>query len=79
MKSDVKFISTQIGCHDSNIDNHDRDLSELMGMVDIIKEEVMKLARMNQCNHCQYSPGDEARPMEDVSVTDPVGFSCKNM
>ena len=62
--SDVRYMSNQIGCHDSHIDDHDRDLKELMGTMDIIKEEVMKLAKMNQCSHWQESLGDEVRPME---------------
>ena len=45
--SDVRYMSNQIGCHDSRIDDHDRDFRELMGTVDIIKDEVLKLARMN--------------------------------
>ena len=77
MDSNIRYMSNQIGCHDSRIEDHDRDLKELMGTVDIIKEEVMKLARMNQCSHGQDSLGDDARPMDDVSVTQPVGFSTK--
>ena len=79
MASNMRFMSNQIGCHDSRIDDHDIELIELFGAVDIIKEEVMKLARMNQCNHYQYSLGDEARPMEDASVTHLVAFSGKNI
>ena len=69
MDFNVRYMSNQIGCHDSHIDDHDQDLKELMGTVDIIKEEVLKLAKMNQCSHCQEYLGDEARPMEEVSVT----------
>ena len=79
MASDVRFMSNQIGFHDSHIDDHDRDLEELKGTMDIIKKEVMKLARMNQCIHYQDSPSDETRPMEYVSVTHPVGFFGKNI
>ena len=74
MDSNVIFMSNQNRCHDYHIYDHDRDLGELMGMVDIIKEDVMKLARINQCNHCQYSSGDETLPMEYVSITHPIGF-----
>ena len=31
MVSDTKYMSNQIGCHNSRIDNHDRDLREPMG------------------------------------------------
>ena len=77
MDSDIKYASNQIGYHDSHIDDHDRDLKESMGMMDIIKDEVMKLERMNHCSHCWDFPGEEAQPMEDVSITQPVGFSGK--
>ena len=60
MVYDIRFLSNQIGFRDSYIDDHDIHLNELMGTVDIIKAEVMKLARMNQCTHCQDSLGDEA-------------------
>ena len=73
MSSDIIYITNQNGSHDSYIDYHDKDLKELMGTTDIIKEEVMKLDKMNQCNHFQESPSDEAHLMEEVSVTHLVG------
>ena len=75
--SDMRFLSNHIGCHDSRIDNHDGDLKELTGTVDIIKEEVHNLVQMNQCSHCQDYPGEASQPMEDISVTQPVGFPGK--
>ena len=50
--SDIRNIANQISCHDSRIDDNEHDLRELMGIVDIIKEEVMKMSRMSQCSHC---------------------------
>ena len=41
--SDIRFLSNHIGFHDSRINDNDRDLKELMGTVDIIKDEVPKL------------------------------------
>ena len=79
MDSDVRFMSNQIGFHDFYMNYYYRDLREVLATVDITKEEVMKLARMSHCNHCQDSPGDEARPMEYISVTHPVGQSSKKM
>ena len=32
--------------------------TKLMGIVDIIKEYVMKMDKMSQCIHCQESPDD---------------------
>ena len=49
---DVKYLANQMGCHESRIDDNDRDLHELMGTIDFIKEEVQKLTNMNHCNHC---------------------------
>ena len=79
MDFNVSYMSNQIGCHDSRIEDHNRDLKEMMGKVDIIKDEVLKFARMNQCTHFQESPGDEACPMEEVYVTQPVGPSGKKV
>ena len=45
MASDVKYMTNQISCHDSNIYDHDWDLRELMGMVDIIKDEVTETSK----------------------------------
>ena len=72
MASNIQFISSQISCHDSRIDDHERDLRELMGTVEIIKNEVLKMSRMSQCNHCQDSPEQGALPMEKVSDTQPA-------
>ena len=35
--ADVKYLANQMGCHESRIDDNDRDLREIMGTVDIIK------------------------------------------
>ena len=42
--SDVRFLSYQTSCHDSRIDDHDKDLKELMEKVNFIKEDLQKLA-----------------------------------
>ena len=47
--------------------------------MEIIKEEALKLAKMNQSSHFQESQCDEVRPMEGVSVTHPVGQLGKKM
>ena len=52
MASYIRYISNQIGCHDSRIDDHEHDLRELMGMVEIIKDEVLIMSKMTQCSHC---------------------------
>lgn len=53
-------------------------MHELMGTADIIKEEILKMAKMNQCSHCQESPIDGARLMDETSVLQPVyGFPGK--
>ena len=38
--AEIKYISNQLGCHASRIDDNTRDLHELMGKVDIVKEDV---------------------------------------
>ena len=39
---DIWYISDQVSCQESRINDLKRDLRELMGTVDIIKEEVLK-------------------------------------
>lgn len=65
---DTRYISQQLTCQDSCIDDLERNLFQLMGNVDIIKEEVLKMAKMTQCSHCQESPDEGALPMDEVSV-----------
>ena len=43
-----------------------------MGIVEIIKEEVLKMSRMSQCNHCQESSDQGALSMEEISVNQPT-------
>ena len=45
--SDIRYISNQINCHDSRIDNHEHDLRELMGIVAIIISSFL----FNKCNN----------------------------
>ena len=61
---DVRNVSYQTNYHDSHIDEHDRDLKELMGTVDRIKVDLQKLVQMNQCIHCQDHFRESAQPME---------------
>ena len=44
---DVLHVSYQTSFHDSWIDDHDRDLKDLMGTVDRIQEYLQKLVQMN--------------------------------
>ena len=69
--TEVKWLANQIGFHDSIIDDNHKDLCELMGIVDTIKEEVQKMVNMNQRSHCQESPARD-HPMEETSVVQPV-------
>ena len=67
--TDTRHISNQLGCHESRIGNNTRHLHELMGTLDILKEEVHKLTSMTQWNHCQESPVASDFQMEEPSVT----------
>ena len=51
MVSDIRHFSNHIGCNESYINDPDRDLKELMVSMDIIKDKVLNLARMDQCSH----------------------------
>ena len=65
--SDVKYLANEMGCHESRIDDNDRDLRELMGTIYFIKEEVHKLTNMNHSIHYQETP-TQGHPMEETSV-----------
>ena len=67
-----KYISNHLGCHASRIDNKTRDLNELMGKVNIVKEDVQNLTSMTQCSHCQDSPVVGDLQMEEPSVGQPT-------
>ena len=54
------------------IDDNERDLREMMGTVDFIKEEVQKMAKMTQCSYCQDSSNQGDHPMEETSVVQPA-------
>ena len=75
--ADGRHVSYQTNCHDSRIEDHDKDLRDLMGTMGCIQEDLQKLVQMNQCSHCQDHPGEAAQPMEEYSVTQPVGFLGK--
>ena len=44
---EVKLMASQMGNHDSRIEDNHKDLHELMGTVDNIKEDVQKLVNIN--------------------------------
>ena len=71
---DMRHVSYKTNCHDSHIDDHNRNLRELMGTVDCIQEDLQKIVQMNQCNHCQDHPGEATQAMEEFSITQLVGF-----
>ena len=70
--ADAKYMANQMVCHETRIDDNTRDLHELMGTVDIIKEEVQKLTNMTQCSHCQETPAVDDYQMEEPSVAQSV-------
>ena len=68
--NDAKYISNQLDCHASRIEDNTRDLHELMAKVDYLKEDVQKLTKMAKGNHCQETPGDHQ--MEEPLVGKPT-------
>ena len=68
--TDVKYLANQMGCHESRIDDNDRDSGDLMGTIDFIKEEVQKLTSMNHYSHCQETPS-KYHPIEENLVVHP--------
>ena len=67
MASYIQYITNQIDCHDPIIDDRERDLKDLMGTIEIIKDEVLKMSKMYQYSHCQDSPEEGALPMEEAT------------
>ena len=63
---DVKYFANQMGCHESRIDDNDYDLREMMGILDFIKEEVLKMDNKNQCIHFQETWEQGDHPMEET-------------
>ena len=51
--ADIWYIFNQIGCQDSRIDDLKRDLRVLTSVIDFIKKEVLKMAKMSKCSHFQ--------------------------
>ena len=72
MDSDIQYVTNQIDGHNCRIDDHECDLKELMGTMEIIKDEVLKMSKMSQCIHCQDSTKEGALPMEEVYVMQPT-------
>ena len=68
---EVKWMANQMGCQDTRIEHNHRDLHELMGVVDNIKEEVQKMVNMNQCGHFQDSLARD-HPMEETSLVQSI-------
>ena len=57
--NEICYILNLLSCQFSRIDDLDWDLKELMSIVDIIKDEVLKLAKLSQCSHCHELLNDE--------------------
>ena len=68
--NDAKYISNQLDCHASRIEDNTRDLHELMEKVDYLKEDVYKLTKMAEGIHCNETP--EYHQMEESSVGKPT-------
>ena len=49
--NDARYISNQLDCHASRIEDNTRDLRKLMEKVDYIKEYVHKLTKMTEDSH----------------------------
>ena len=68
--NDARYISNQLDCHASRIEDNTRDLPELMEKVDYLKEDVQKLTKMTEGSHCNETPEDHQ--MEEPSVGKPT-------
>ena len=78
--AESKYISNQLDYHASRIEDNTRDLHELMGKVDIVKEDVQKLTSMTQWSHFLEFPVVGYLQMEEPSVGQPThGQEAQNI
>ena len=68
--NDARYISNQLDCHTSRIEDNTRDLHELMEKVDYSKEYDKKLSKMTKGSHCNETLEDHQ--MEEPSVGKPT-------
>ena len=68
--NDARYISNQLDCHASRIEDNTRDLPELMEKVDYLKEDVHKLTKMVEGSHCNETLEDHQ--MEEPLVGKPT-------
>ena len=60
-----------MGNNDVCIEDNHRDLYELMGTTEYMKENLQKLVSINQSNHFQDSLVKD-HPMEETSIVQPI-------
>ena len=68
--NDSRYISNQLDCHASRIEENIRDLCKLMEKVHYLKEYAQKLTKMIEGSHCNETPEDHQ--MEEPSVGKPT-------
>ena len=54
--NDARYISNQLDCHASRIEDNTRDLHKLMEKVVYLKEDVQKLTKIVEGSHCNETP-----------------------
>ena len=74
MGETMSYTSLQISNHDSQIDDNESNLRELMGKVDRIQEDLERFITMNQGRRVNGATVEAERPMEEESVVQPKHF-----
>ena len=69
---ETKYISNQLDCNASKIEDNTKDLHELMVKVNMVKEDVQKLTSMTQWSHFLDFPVVGYLQMEEPSVGQPT-------
>ena len=64
-------MARQMGNHDARIEDNNRDMHDLVGTISYMKEDLRKLANMNQRSHIHDS-SIRYQAMEEASVVHPV-------
>ena len=74
MGETMSYTSLQISNHDSQIDDNESNLREMMGKVDRIQEDLERLITMNQGSRVNGATAEVEHPMEEELVVQPRYF-----
>ena len=74
MGETVSYTSLQISNRDSQIDDNESNLREIMGKVDRIQEDLERFITMNQGSRVNGATAEAECPMEEELIVQPKHF-----